>query len=81
MAVNDSRSMNAEFSQGTIDSTYIQLTPNRGNVENPPIERYDWPQYQNVERWPESPFIESHITRRAVIPREIKTTGDGDTRF
>ena len=80
MAVNDSRSMNAEFSQGTIDQTYIQLTPNRDVVENPPTERYEWPQFRNVDRWPESPFIESHI-KRAPHPREVKTTGDGDTRY
>jgi hypothetical protein len=80
MATNDTRSMNQEFNQGSIDNTYIQLIPNRGCVENPPIERYQWPQYQNADRWPESPFLESHV-RRAGLPREIKTTGDGDSRF
>lgn len=80
MAVNDTRSMNEDFHQGTVDNTYIQLTPSRGSVENPPVERMDWPQYQNVERWPESPFLESHA-RRSMNPREVKTTGDGDTRY
>lgn len=80
MGVNASRSMNAEFNQGSVDNTYIQLTPNRGVVENPPVERMDWPQYRNVERWPESPFLEAHV-RRADHPREIWTSGDGDTRF
>jgi hypothetical protein len=80
MAVNQSRSMNADFTQGSIDNTYIQLAPNRGVPENLPIERLDWPQYRNAEKWPESPFLESHV-RRAPLPREIKTTGDGDSRF
>jgi hypothetical protein len=80
MAVNQSRSMNADFAQGTIDCTYIQLAPNRGNPTVPPTERYDWPQYQNADKWPESPFIESHISR-AHLPRETTTTGDGDSRF
>ena len=80
MAVNDSRSMNVEFGQGTIDNTYIQLTPDRAVVENPPTERYEWPTFVNCDRWPESPFIESHV-HRAPHPREIKSTGDGDTRF
>jgi len=80
MAVNQSRSMNVEFDQGSVDCTYIQLTPNRGVVENPPTERFSMPQYQNVERWPESPFLEAHV-RRAPLPREVKTTGDGDSRY
>ena len=80
MAVNDTRSMNGDFHQGSIDNTYIQLTPDRGNVENPPVERYEWPTYANVEKWPESPFLESHV-RRLAHPKEIKTTGDGDSRF
>lgn len=80
MSVNQSRSMNLDFNQGSVDCTYIQLTPNRGNVENPPVERLDWPQYANVEKWPESPFLEAHV-RRLGHPREVKTTGDGDTRF
>lgn len=80
MAVNASRSMNLEFQQGSIDQTYIQIAPNRGVVENLPTERLEWPQYANAERWPESPFIEANI-RRAPLPREVKTTGDGDSRF
>jgi hypothetical protein len=80
MSVNQSRSMNAELTQGSVDNTYIQLTPNRGVVENPPIERLDWPQFRNAEKWPESPFLEAHV-RRAPLPREVKTTGDGDSRF
>ena len=80
MAVNQSRSMNADFAQGSVDNTYIQLTPNRGNVENPPVERLSWPRYQHCEEWPESPFLEAHV-RRAGHPREQWTSGDGDTRF
>jgi len=80
MAVNESRSMNADFTQGSIDCTYIQLAPNRGNPENPPVERLEWLRYANAERWPESPFLEAHLGR-AHLPRETFTTGDGDSRF
>lgn len=80
MAKNMSRSMSAEFSQGGIDCTYIQLAPNRGVVEHPPVERLTWPRYTNAERWSVDPFIEAHISR-AGLPREIKTSGDGDTRY
>ena len=79
MAVNDSRSMNAEFAQGQVDNTYIALTPNRCCVENPPIERLQWPQFQNAEKWPESPFLEAHV-RRGHLPREFTNTGDSDSR-
>jgi hypothetical protein len=80
MGVNQSRSMTAEFNQGIVDETYIQLTPDRGNVENPPTERYTWPQYRNVDQWPESPFLEATV-RHATRPREIKTSGDSDVRY
>jgi hypothetical protein len=80
MAVNNTRSMNVDFAQGSIDRTYIQLTPDRGNVENPPVERVTWPRYEHVEQWPVDPMLEAHIAR-AGLPRELKTTGDGDTRF
>jgi hypothetical protein len=79
MAVNSSRSMNADFHQGTVDRTFMQLTPNRGNVENVPIERYAWPLFKNVDKFGESPHLEAHI-RHSVHPREIKSSGDGDTR-
>lgn len=80
MAVNNFRSMNLDFSEGSVDRTYIQLTPNRANVEHPPLDRYAWPQYTNCGLWPSDPFIEAHISRMP-LPREIKTTGDGDSRF
>jgi hypothetical protein len=80
MSVNQGRSMNAEFTQGGIDRTYIQITPDRAVVENPPIERLSWPTYRQAEQHAEHPMLEAHI-RRAPLPREIKTTGDGDTRF
>ena len=67
MAKNQSRSMNAEFQQGEVDNTYIQLTPNRGVVENPPIERLSWPTYGQAERHDESPFLESHV-RKSLHP-------------
>ena len=79
MAVNSSRSMNADFHTGSIDSTYIALTPDRANVENPPVERLSWPTYRNVGRWAESPFLEAGM-RHARRPMEIKTSGDSDLR-
>lgn len=79
MAVNDSRSMNADFHQGGLDRTFIQLAPDRGNVENPPIERLQWPTYARAETLVDPAFWEAHANR-AHLPREIKTTGDGDTR-
>jgi hypothetical protein len=78
MAVNNSRSMNAEFSQGHIDRSYIQLTPNRGVVEHPPVERLSWPTYRQAELHAESPFIEAHISR-AGLPVEYTTRGPGDS--
>lgn len=69
---NQTRSEGAEFAQGVVDNTYIQLTPNRGNVENPPFERLDWPMYGQAERHIDHPFLEAHM-RRAVLPREFTT--------
>ena len=72
--------MTADFHQGGIDSTYMQLTPDRGNVENPPIERMGWPTYEEVELHEDHPFWEGHA-RRALHPHEVKTTHGGDLRF
>lgn len=72
MAKNQTRSEGAEFAQGVVDSTYIQLCPNRGNVENPPVERMDWPEYAQAERHIDHPFLEAHM-RRAPLPREYPT--------
>lgn len=80
MAVNDSRSMNADFHQGGIDNTYIQLTPNRGNPENPPIERFSQPQYRQAEQHSESPFYESAL-RRTTLPVENKARYGSDQRL
>lgn len=79
MAVNQSRSMMADFHQGSIDRSYIELTPNRGQVENVPVERLAWPTYGHCGMYPSDPFAEAHMWR-SQLPREIKTTGDGDTR-
>lgn len=80
MAVNDSRSMNADFEQGSVDNTYIQLTPNRGQVEVVPLERLEWPTYAQAERHDESPFFEADI-RKSTHPHEIMTTYGGDSRY
>ena len=51
MAVNESRNMSSEFMQGTVDSTYMMLVPDRGGVvENPNIERLGWPIYKQAEQ-------------------------------
>jgi hypothetical protein len=74
MAKNESRSMGAEFAQGTVDETYIQLTPNRGGVvENPPYDRMTWPTYGQAELHIDPPFTEAHM-RRAALPQEHRTT-------
>jgi hypothetical protein len=80
MAVNDSRSMTADLHQGVVDSSYMQLTPNRANPENPPIERLTWPRYQNVERWCDSAFWEAKV-RDSMRPIERKASYGTDSRF
>lgn len=51
MAVNQSRSMSAEFSQGTIDSSFISIMPDRGGVVGSvPTERLAWPSYGQAEQ-------------------------------
>jgi hypothetical protein len=64
------RSMDAEFAQGAVDETYIQLVPDRGNVENPPLERLMWPTYGMAEHCIDHPFLEAHM-RRAALPWEV----------
>lgn len=50
MAVNSSRSMTDDFTQGTIDSTYISIVPDRGGVlTNIPSERLRWPNFVQAE--------------------------------
>ena len=71
MAINNNESMNVAFSQGTIDNTYIALTPGRKNVENPPTERLGWPSYRGCEMYKDPPFREAHA-RRSVLPVEVK---------
>jgi hypothetical protein len=81
MAVNDSRSMNEDFEQGSIDSTYIQLAPDRGGViEVMPLERLQWPTYAQAERHDESPFFEAHV-RKSMHPHEVMTTYGGEQRY
>jgi hypothetical protein len=72
MAKNQSRSMDAEFAQGSVDSTYIQLTPDRGAVENPPLERLTWPTYAQAGLHIDPPHLEAHM-RRAALPGEHLT--------
>lgn len=82
MAVNNSESMNMAFVQGTIDNTYIQLTPNRKNVENPPTDRLTWPTYGSAERHYDPPFLEAHIQHALTRPVENKVRqGVEETRF
>ena len=80
MAVNDSRSMNSDFHQGTVDSSYISLTPDRGNPQHPPLERLLWPRYENAERLQDSAFFEANVQHYAK-PVERKTSAGGDDRY
>lgn len=81
MAVNESRSMNAEFHQGGVDNTYIQLNPNRGGVISvTPAERATWPTYGQAEQHIDHPAWEV-IADRIPLPRERKTASSGDFRF
>lgn len=68
---NQSRSMDSEFHQGSIDETYIQLCPDRGVVENPPFDRLTWPFYAQAETHIDPPFMEAAI-RRAALPAEYR---------
>ena len=81
MAVNESRSMNLEFHQGSIDETYIQLAPDRGGQPSVvPTERLTWPTYAQAERHADPPFWEA-MAHRSGLPRERKTGDSGDPRF
>lgn len=74
MAKNESESMNSSFAQGTVDNTYIDLTPNRKMVENPPVDRYTWPTYAQAGRHIDPPFLEAHL-QHALRPVERKVSG------
>jgi hypothetical protein len=80
MAVNNTESMNLAFAQGTVDRTYIQLTPDRKNVENPPIDRISWPSYGQAEQHIDPPFMEAHL-RRSILPVERKVRTGSDPRY
>jgi hypothetical protein len=74
MAVNEFESMNVAFAQGSVDSTYIQLTPNRKMVENPPLDRLTWPTYLQAERHIDPPFLEANL-QHAMRPVENLVRG------
>jgi len=81
MAVNEVESMNLAFAQGTVDSTYITLAPNRKNVENPPIDRLSWPNYAQADKHIDPPHMEAHL-RRGGLPTERKVANNtGDVRY
>lgn len=81
MAVNSFESMNVAFAQGTVDRTYIQLTPDRKNVENPPFDRLTWPTYNQAERHIDPPFLEANL-QHALRPIEHKVRGQvSETRY
>lgn len=72
MATNDSRSMNADFAQGSVDNTYISLNPNRGGeYDDRHVERMTWPTYAQAERHMEPPHGLARATR-AHFPRETQ---------
>ena len=81
MAVNDIRSMNHELMMGTTDSSYITLTPDRANVENPPFDRLSWPTYAQAERHWDPSHREGHALH-SLLPTENKVRqGVEETRF
>lgn len=57
MAITQNRNMNEELEQGLIDGRYMQLEPGWSNTANPPVERFSWPTYRQVERHRESTFM------------------------
>jgi hypothetical protein len=76
MAVNDSRSMNADFHQGVVDRSYIQLTPDRGGeVENPPIERLAWPHYGSAEKYEDHSHLEAAFVQATRPVEHLKAPG------
>lgn len=80
MAVNQSRSMSAEFGMGTVDSTYISLSPDRGGVSGIPVERLSWPRYRLAGQFQDSPFSEATVAR-ADMPVERKSRYGSDPRY
>ena len=81
MAVNETRSMNTDFAQGSIDNTYIQLDPNRGGVPSTgKDERLSWPTYGQAELHADPPFGESRMNRM-LLPREHTVRHPGDARY
>jgi hypothetical protein len=50
MAVNNSRNMRAEFEQGVVENTYMQLQPDWSLNANAPVDRLTWPTYQQAMR-------------------------------
>ena len=75
MAVNSSRSMNQDFDQGTVDSSYISIVPDRGGVlGSVPTERLSWPTYQQAEQHVGDPFGHARAAKNA-RPVEIKSRG------
>ena len=79
MAVNDTRSMNLDFHEGGTDSSYIKIAPDRVAIENPPLERLEWPQYRNAEIGKDHSHLEAHL-RRSVLPVERKAVYGSDPR-
>jgi hypothetical protein len=80
MAVNRSRDMNAELQQGIIDSSYISITPDRDCVENPQLDRLEWPQYAHAEMWPNRSMRPSNVQRAARPAEFTKTHQNGTLR-
>jgi hypothetical protein len=76
----DARRMAAEFDQGTVDRTYIQLAPDRGGVVEYdwPLARanfWEWPNYINAGLRGPGPFDQSrlhHLSTRIQEPLSTK---------
>jgi hypothetical protein len=77
---NQSRSMQADFSQGIVDNSYITIAPDRGGEFHAPIDRLTWPTYAQAELHRDDSMIEAMM---AHLPRPVErlTRADnGDPR-
>lgn len=67
---NRQRSMLADFSQGIVDNSYIQLMPDRGGlIDAPPYDRLTWPQYAQAELHRDDSMIEAMMSH---LPRPVE---------
>lgn len=65
MAINESRSMNAELRQGLADGTYKQRVKDRGgSLDQHTDRRYEWPENMRIEDQGSSSGIVPQFTKQ-----------------